>query len=99
MNYHLTRHYWFTFDGRISPNLINKVNERMVEKIRETTERQNKKKDSEAKNESPNRGKLIIDATCAPADINYPSDLGLLNPARVHTEKIIDILYKQIKEK
>jgi hypothetical protein len=44
MNYHLTRHYWFTFDGRISPNLINKVNERMVEKIRETTERQNKKK-------------------------------------------------------
>jgi hypothetical protein len=78
MKYHLTRHYRSTFDGRISPNLINKVNERMVEKIRETTECQNrKKKDSDAKNESPNRGKLIIDATCAPADINYPSDLGL----------------------
>lgn len=56
-----------------------------------------KKKDSDAKNESPNRGKLIIDATCAPADINYPTDLGLLNCARVHTEKIIDILYKQLK--
>jgi transposase, IS5 family len=27
----------------------------------------------------------------------YPTDLGLLNRARVHTEKIIDILYKQIK--
>ena len=78
MKYHLTRHYWFTFDGRISPNLINKVNERVVEKIRETTECQNrKKKDSDAKNESPNRGTLIIDATCATADINYPSDLGL----------------------
>jgi len=47
----------------------------------------------------PNRGKLIIDATCAPADISYPTDLGLLNRARVHTEKILDILYKQIKEK
>jgi transposase, IS5 family len=40
-----------------------------------------------------------VDATCAPADISYPTDLGLLNGARVHTEKIIDILYKQIKEK
>ena len=56
-----------------------------------------KKKDSVAKNESPNRGKLIIDATCAPADISYPTDLGLLNRARVHTEKIIDILYKLLK--
>jgi transposase, IS5 family len=44
-----------------------------------------------------NRGKLIIDATCAPADISYPTDLGLLNRARFHTEKIIDILYKPLK--
>jgi transposase, IS5 family len=36
-------------------------------------------------------------AFCVPADITYPTDLGLLNKARVHTEKIIDILYKQIK--
>ena len=66
--------------------------------MREITGNQpEKKKDSVAKNESPNRGKLIIDATCAPADISYPTDLGLLNRARVHTEKIIDILYKQLK--
>jgi hypothetical protein len=32
------------FRQRISPNLINKVNERMVEKMREITERQNQKK-------------------------------------------------------
>ena len=88
------------FRQRISPNLINKVNERMVEKMREITPiKPEKKKDSDAKNESPNRGKLIIDATCAPADISYPTDLGLLNRARVHTEKILDILYKQVKEK
>ena len=88
------------FRQRISPNLINQVNERMVERMREITPfKPEKKKDSDAKNESPNRGKLIIDATCAPADISYPTDLGLLNRARVHTEKIIDILYKQIKEK
>jgi len=83
---------------RISWNLINRVNERLIEKIRSTTPIKNeKKKDSDAKNESSNRGKLIVDATCAPADISYPTDLGLLNEARVHTEKIIDILYKQLK--
>lgn len=73
----------------------------MVEKIRASAQLNPKKqkKDSDAKNESPNRGKLIRDATCAPADISYPTDLGLLNGARVHTEKIIDILYKQIPEK
>ncbi len=88
------------FRQRISPNLINKVNERMVERMREITPiKPEKKKDSDAKNESPNRGKLIIDATCAPADISYPTDLGLLNRARVHTEKILYILYKQVKEK
>ena len=58
-----------------------------------------KKKDSVATNESPNQGKLILDATCTPADISYPTDLGLLNGARVHTEKIIDILYKSLKVK
>jgi hypothetical protein len=88
------------FRQRISANLINKVNEQMVNKMRETTPSQpEKKKDWDGKNESPNQGKLIIDATCAPADISYPTDLGLLNKARVHTEKIIDILYKYLKLK
>jgi len=86
------------FRQRFSPNLINKVNERMVEKMRQITEHQ-KKKDSDAKNQSSNGGKSIVDATCSPADISYPTDLGLLNRARVHTEKIIDLLYKQIPEK
>ena len=49
--------------------------------------------------ESKNQGKLTIDATCAPADISYPTDLNLLNQARIKTEKIIDILYKLIKKK
>ena len=70
----------------------------MVEKMRSTTPvKTEKKKDLDAKNKSPNRGKLIVDATCAPADISYPTDLGLLNRARVHAEKIIDILYKPLK--
>ena len=34
-----------------------------------------------------------------PADIRYPTDLGLLNQARKQTEKIIDILYNGIDDK
>lgn len=41
-----------------------------------------------------NEGKLVLDATCAPADIRYPSDLSLLNEARENTEQIIDELYE-----
>jgi IS5 family transposase len=42
---------------------------------------------------SENRGKLIADATCAPADIRYPTDISLLNEARKNTEEIIDKLH------
>lgn len=47
-----------------------------------------------AKTEGPaNRGKLIADATCAPADIRYPTDTSLLNEAREKTDAIIDRLH------
>ena len=36
--------------------------------------------------ESKNQGKLIIDATCAPADISYPTDLNLLNQQDLRKE-------------
>lgn len=40
-----------------------------------------------------NQGKLLVDATCAPADIAYPTDLRLLNDAREKLEDIIDTLH------
>ena len=40
-----------------------------------------------------NSGKLIIDATCAPADITHPTDLKLVNQARQKSEAIIDRLH------
>ena len=38
--------------------------------------------------------KLLVDATCTPADIRYPNDLGLLNEAREKSESYIDQLHK-----
>jgi len=41
-----------------------------------------------------NKGKMILDATIAPADIRYPSDLSLLNEARENQEQIIEELWE-----
>lgn len=40
-----------------------------------------------------NKGTLMLDATCAPADISYPTDLKLLNGPREKLEAIIDVLH------
>jgi hypothetical protein len=42
---------------------------------------------------SPPNGQFLLDATCVPADIKYPTDLNLLNDAREKTEAIIDHLH------
>ena len=95
------------FRERIGANLINQINSNMVktqgkqkeDEEEKKTQNQKKSRKLEEIKESKNQGKLIIDATCAPADISYPTDLNLLNQARIKTEKIIDILYKLIKKK
>ena len=38
----------------------------------------------------PNGGTLTMDATCCPADIAYPQDIGLLNGVREQLECVID---------
>lgn len=89
------------FRARISVELVNKVNQAMVKKMRESTAAPTaeKKPEAEEVSQRKNRGKLIIDATCAPADITYPTDLKILNQARQQTEKIIDILHENRLEK
>jgi len=45
------------------------------------------------------RGTLILDATCFPQNIKYPTDIGLLNHARELCERIIDELFLQVVDK
>ena len=89
------------FRGRIDQDLVNKVNQKMVENARKKRRRSRKtKKNESGEIESlKNQGKLILDATAAPADITYPNDLGILNQARRQTEKILDSLYKNCQTK
>lgn len=46
-----------------------------------------------------NRGKLIMDATVAPSDIKYPTDIDLLNQCREHLETAIDIMWAAVPHK
>ncbi|MBN2983486.1 MULTISPECIES: IS5 family transposase [Cohnella] len=46
--------------------------------------------------EQPNQGTMLADATCAPADVAYPTDLNLLNEAREKLEAIIDTLHERV---
>jgi hypothetical protein len=38
---------------------------------------------------------MLLDATCCPSDVHFPTDIHLLNHARELTEETIDILYEQ----
>lgn len=88
------------FRQRISVNLVNKVNQQMVKKIREATTPHSEEEplEPEEPSERKNQGKLLLDATCASADITYPTDIGILARARLQTENIVDILYESIKD-
>lgn len=91
------------FRKRFSAKILNQVNE----KIALATKMEKKDDDenpptsygsSRAENEEgvdcKKAGKFILDATCTPADIQYPTDTRLLNEAREKLEEIIDILHK-----
>lgn len=52
--------------------------------------------DEDQNDDVSNGGTLILDATCAPADVRYPQDLSLLNECREKTEKLLDELHEQV---
>ena len=53
---------------------------------------------TEAKPEVTNKGTVAVDATVSPLHIAYPTDAGLLNHAREHSEYLIDLLYESAPE-
>lgn len=96
------------FRKRFSPEILNEVNEIIAlgsrNKDQDDDEGQSGPPDSsggvqisEEGDEGVERkksGKLILDATCTPADIQYPTDIRLLNEGREKLEEIIDALHQ-----
>lgn len=94
------------FRKRFGKKRMAKINETIACKAleEEAQAAKNKGKDDSGDDDpaggaSGNRGKLLVDATCTPADITFPTDLKLLNTAREKSEEIIDILHKPLKGK
>lgn len=95
------------FRKRISGEMIDQVSEWIVGEQSKLSfpkdDDDNRRKSSsetfsqpDQKEETPcvHQGKLLIDATCAPADITYPTELKLLNEAREKLEAMIDRLHE-----
>lgn len=83
------------FRKRFPADVLVRINEVIVAKANEGSEKDNKDNDDDSENpKATNKGKLLLDATCVPADITYPTDLKLLNSAREKSEQIIDVLHK-----
>jgi transposase, IS5 family len=92
------------FRQRFTPEILNRINEMIAGKALEQTvgaplplaQEPATPVDSSCRDEDqtlPPQGQLIVDATCAPADIKYPTDLNLLNEAREKAEAMIDTMH------
>jgi len=92
------------FRKRFSLEQLGQINEAIV-KVEHSPKQSEESSgpdddDDDNDNDTPsdgNRGKLLIDATCAPADIRYPTDISLVNEAREKSEQIIDALFEPLK--
>ena len=82
------------FRQRFNKGALAEINESIVQKAMEPESGpQEETVDENDNDRSSNNGKLIVDATCTPADVAYPTDLNLLNEAREKTEEAIDVMH------
>jgi transposase, IS5 family len=76
------------FRKRFGDAMIRKANEALLE-IRQDEPLASKDQESIPQN----KGTMIIDASCVPEDMRYPTDLGLLNDVRTFTEAFVTYLW------
>jgi len=83
------------FRKRFSKEILAEINDMILAKaMNQESEISDETSDDEDK--PSNSGKLIVDATCTPADITYPTDLNLLNEGREKTEEMIDTMHSPL---
>ena len=93
------------FRQRITPEMLAWVHDQIIGRKAEqdkhdddddssrTGGQANENKSGESAEEE-NKGTIILDATCAPQNIRFPTDASLLNEARKKAEEIIDNLHE-----
>lgn len=86
------------FRKRITPEMLAEINDYVIGRKKNDDDDKNPPEDSaktdkntnNEKDNKTNEGTLILDATCVPSDIRFPTDVWLLNQSRECLEEIID---------
>lgn len=85
------------FRKRITPEMLEEINDYIIGRKKEEDDDGNKPQGGSVgegeraeSEEAKNKGTLILDATCVPSDIRFPTDVSLLNQGREYLESIID---------
>ena len=89
------------FRKRITPEMLAEINDYIIGRKKKEDDDQNDPpggstngEGSADLEEKTNEGTLILDATCVPSDIRFPTDISLLHEGRECLEGIIDELHK-----
>ena len=92
------------FRQRITPEMLAWVNDQIIGRNTDQEKHdddenqgggdQAEEKEGSGQAEEKNEGTIILDATCAPQNIRFPTDASLLNEAREKAEEIIDDLHE-----
>lgn len=90
------------FRKRLTPEILEEVNSYIINGDKKSKDdddhrgpgRTNRCNDEET-SAVQNKGTLILDATCVPADIKFPTDVSLLNEAREKLENMVTRLHQQ----
>ncbi len=86
------------FRKRLSEEILSEVNEIIISSAMSEKDDSDNDDDNNSdngssndkENETANSGTLMLDATCAPQNIEYPQDVNLLNECREKLERLID---------
>lgn len=87
------------FRKRLTPEILAKINALIVDESKDDDDHDDDagsdaETPEENKSEPKNKGTLILNATCEPADILFPTDVALLNDSRVMQEELIDRMHE-----
>ena len=83
------------FRERVTPEMLAEVNDCVIGRKTDDAKDEDEVppasgEGSDGGNEEKHKGTLILDATCCPQNIRFPTDVSLLNEGRELLEKMID---------
>jgi hypothetical protein len=87
------------FRKRISVEMLSEINDYIIgRKAIDETDKNDPPDDPPSAGggtkEDENKGTLMLDATCVPSDIRFPTDISLLNEVRECLEGVVDELHE-----